>query len=117
MLNFIPTIGSLVAAVPAVLLAFIQLDWFHSLIVAAGYVVVNVLIGSILEPKIMGQGVGLSTLVVFLSLIFWGALLGPVGMLLAVPLTIMIKITLASQPDTRWVATLLDINDPTNSEK
>jgi predicted PurR-regulated permease PerM len=111
MLNFIPNIGSLIAAVPAVLLALIQLDPLHALIVAAGYVVVNTLIGSVVEPKVMGRGLGLSTLVVFLSLIFWGALLGPVGMLLSIPLTIMVKIVLASQRNTRWIAVLLDSND------
>jgi AI-2 transport protein TqsA len=111
MLNFIPNIGSLIAAVPAVLLALIQLDPLHALIVAVGYVVVNTLIGSVIEPKVMGRGLGLSTLVVFLSLIFWGALLGPVGMLLSIPLTIMVKIVLASQPNTRWIAVLLDSND------
>ena len=110
MLNFIPNIGSLIAAVPAVLLALIQLDWLHALIVTAGYVAVNTLIGSVIEPKVMGKGLGLSTLVVFLSLIFWGALLGPVGMLLSIPLTIMVKIALASQPSTRWIAVLLDSN-------
>jgi AI-2 transport protein TqsA len=108
MLNFIPNIGSLIAAVPEVLLALIQLDWMQALIVAAGYVAVNTLIGSVIEPKVMGRGLGLSTLVVFLSLIFWGALLGPVGMLLSIPLTIMVKIALASQPNTKWIAILLD---------
>lgn len=111
MLNFIPNIGSLIAAVPAVLLALIQLDWLHALIVAAGYIVMNTLIGSVIEPRVMGRGLGLSTLVVFLSLLFWGALLGPVGMLLSIPLTIMAKIALASQPNTRWIAVLLDSND------
>jgi len=107
-LNFIPNIGSIIAAVPAVLMATIQYSPSAALSVMLGYLVVNVLIGSIIEPRILGKGLGLSTLVVFLSLIFWGWLLGPIGMLLSVPLTIMIKIALQTQEDTRWIATLLD---------
>ena len=107
LLNFIPNIGSIIAAVPAVLMATVQYDFSTALAVTGVYIAVNVTIGSILEPKIMGEGLGLSTLVVFLSLIFWGWLLGPVGMLLSVPLTIMVKIVLDSQEGTRWIATLL----------
>lgn len=107
MLNFIPTIGSIIAAVPAVLMGIIQYDISIALGVAALYITVNVMIGSILEPRIMGKGLGLSTLIVFLSLIFWGWLLGPIGMLLSVPLTIMIKIALDSQEDTKWIAIML----------
>jgi predicted PurR-regulated permease PerM len=108
MLNFIPNIGSILAAVPAVLMAVIQYSPGTALSVMLGYLVVNVLIGSIIEPRILGRGLGLSTLVVFLSLIFWGWLLGPIGMLLSVPLTIMIKIALQTQPNTQWIAILLD---------
>ena len=107
LLNYIPNIGSILAAVPAVLMALVQFDIGTALMVAGVYLFVNILIGSILEPRIMGQGLGLSTLVVFLSLIFWGWLLGPVGMLLSVPLTIMVKIVLDAKEDTRWIATLL----------
>ncbi len=107
LLNYIPNIGSILAAVPAVLMALVQFDIGTALMVAGVYLFVNILIGSILEPRIMGQGLGLSTLVVFLSLIFWGWLLGPVGMLLSVPLTIMVKIILDAKEDTRWIATLL----------
>ena len=73
----------------------------------AGYVVVNVVMGSIVEPRVMGRGVGLSALVVFLSLVFWGWVLGPVGMLLSVPLTMMVKIALEGSEETRWIAILL----------
>ncbi len=107
LLNFIPNIGSILAAVPAVLMALVQFDLPTALIVSGLYVAINVTIGSILEPRIMGEGLGLSTLVVFLSLIFWGWLLGPVGMLLSVPLTIVVKILLDAREDTRWIATLL----------
>ena len=107
LLNFIPNIGSIIAAIPAVLMALVQFNFSTALIVAGGYLAVNVMIGSILETRILGKGLGLSTLIVFLSLIFWGWLLGPVGMLLSVPLTVMIKIALDTQPDTKWIATML----------
>jgi len=107
LLNFIPNIGSIIAAVPAVLLSFVQLGSISAMIVATLYIAINVVIGSIIEPKIMGKGLGLSTLVVFLSLIFWGWLLGPVGMLLSVPLTIMAKIIFDSQKTTQWIGVFL----------
>jgi predicted PurR-regulated permease PerM len=107
LLNFIPNIGSILAAVPAVLMALVQYNLGTALGVVSLYLAVNITIGSILEPRIMGKGLGLSTLVVFLSLIFWGWLLGPVGMLLSVPLTIMVKIVLDAKEDTKWIATLL----------
>jgi predicted PurR-regulated permease PerM len=107
LLNYIPSIGSIIAAVPAVLLALIQLGTGSALLSGAGYVVVNVVVGSVIEPKVMGRGLGLSTLVVFLSLVFWGWVFGPVGMLLSVPLTMAVKIALDSNEDTKWIAVLL----------
>lgn len=107
MLNFVPNIGSIIAAVPAVMLAVVQLGLMPALLVAAVYVAVNVIIGSVVEPKYMGKGIGLSTLVVFVSLVFWGWVLGPVGMLLSVPLTITVKLALDSKPETQWLGHLL----------
>ncbi len=107
LLNYVPNIGSILAAVPAVLFAAVQLGPGAALWSAAGYLVVNVLVGSVIEPRFMGRGLGLSALVVFLSLVFWGWVLGPVGMFLSVPLTMMIKIALDSRPDTHWIAVLL----------
>ncbi|WP_455211829.1 AI-2E family transporter [Kaarinaea lacus] len=107
LLNFIPTIGSIIAAVPAVLLAMLQLGFGSALAVAAVFLAVNMIIGNILEPRIMGRGMGLSTLVVFLSLVFWGWLFGPIGMLLSVPLTMMIKIGTEYNESTRWIAIML----------
>ncbi len=106
-LNYIPNIGSLIAAVPAVLLAFVQYGPAGAIYTIVGYLIFNNVVGNFLEPKLMGQGLGLSTLVVFLSLVFWGWVLGPVGMLLSAPLTMMVKIALQSHPDTNWVAVLL----------
>ena len=107
MLNFVPNIGSIIAAVPAVMLTIVQLGVGPAMLVAAVYVTVNVVIGSIIEPKYMGKGLGLSALVVFVSLVFWGWILGPVGMLLSVPLTITVKLALESKAETEWLGHLL----------
>ena len=105
--NYIPSIGSIIAAVPAILLALIQLGAGAAFITAIVYVAINVLIGSVIEPRMMGRQVGLSTLVVFLSLVFWGWVFGPVGMFLSVPLTMTAKLALESGTNTRWLAVLL----------
>ncbi len=110
LLNYIPNIGSILAAVPAVLLALVQLGLLHALLATAGFLGVNIVFGTILEPRFMGGGLGLSTLVVFLSLVFWGWVLGPVGMLLSVPLTMIIKIALESNEETRWISVMLGVN-------
>ncbi len=107
MLNFVPNIGSIIAAVPAVMLTIVQLGISQALLVAGVYVTVNIIVGSVIEPKYMGKGLGLSTLVVFVSLVFWGWVLGPVGMLLSVPLTITLKLALDSKPETLWLGHLL----------
>ncbi len=110
LLNYIPNIGSIIAAVPAVLLALIQLGPLAAGIAALGFLFVNLVVGSVIEPKVMGQGTGLSVLVVFLSLAFWGWVLGPVGMLLSVPLTMAVKIALSKRESTKWLSILLGSN-------
>jgi AI-2 transport protein TqsA len=115
LLNYIPNIGSIMAALPPVLLTIIQFGLGRAVGVAIGYLVINMTIGNVISPRLMGRGLGLSTLVVFLSLIFWGWILGPVGMLLSVPLTMTVKIALESSEDTRWVAILLgteEVSEP-----
>ncbi len=107
LLNYVPSIGSIIAAVPAILLALVQLGPGSALLVAAGYLVVNSTVGNVIEPRFMGRGLGLSTLVVFVSLVFWGWVLGPIGMFLSVPLTVTAKIGLQSFDNTRWMAVLL----------
>lgn len=106
-LNYIPTLGSIIAAIPAVLLSVVQYGWGMAVGVAAVYLAINLVMGSFVEPRVMGKGLGLSTLVVFLSLLFWGWVLGPVGMVLSVPLTVTVKIALESRQDTAWIAVML----------
>jgi AI-2 transport protein TqsA len=107
LLNYIPTIGSLVAAVPAVLLGLLQLGPGGALLAAIGYLVVNTVIGSLIEPAVMGRGLGLSPFVVLASLLFWGFVWGPIGMLLSLPLTMVIKILLENSRQFAWVAVLM----------
>ena len=106
--NYIPSLGSIIAAVPPTLLAAVQFGGGRALAVAAVFLVINLTLGTFLEPHLMGRRLGLSTLVVFLSLVFWGWIWGPVGMFLSVPLTMIIKIALENTQDFRWVAVLLD---------
>jgi len=107
LLNYIPNIGSIIAAAPTMLLALVQLGVGGMVWTGVGYLIVNMVMGNIVEPKIMGKGLGLSTLVVFLSLIVWGFILGSVGMFLSVPLTMTIKVMLEQNKSTRWIAILL----------
>ena len=111
-MNFVPYIGSIIAAIPAVVLSLIDAGPMVSLAVAVGFVVVNLIVGSVLEPRYMGRGLGLSTLVVFLSLVFWGWVFGPVGMLLSTPLTMIVKIALENDPRSRWISVLLSAQPP-----
>ncbi|MBT8493851.1 MAG: AI-2E family transporter [Deltaproteobacteria bacterium] len=105
--NFVPNIGSIIAAVPAVLLTLVQYGPGHMAIVAIGYFAINMVIGNAVEPKMLGRRLGLSTLVVFLSMVFWYFVWGPIGMLLSVPMTVIVKILLEHTEDFAWVAVLL----------
>lgn len=107
--NYVPNIGSIIAAIPAVLLAMVQWGFGRAIMVAVGYLVINLLIGNLIEPRVLGKGLGLSTVVVFLSLVFWGWVLGPMGMLLSVPLTMTLVMALESHEKTRGFAILLGI--------
>ena len=107
LLNYIPNIGSIIAAVPAMSLAILQLGPGAAGLIGLGYLSINTVMGNVVEPRFLGKGLGLSTLVVFLSLIFWGWLLGTAGMLLSVPLTMIFKIALENSSEGRWLAILL----------
>lgn len=114
--NYIPNIGSIVAAVGPSVLALVQVDLGRALVVAAGYVALNIAFGNILEPTLLGRRLGMSILVVFLSLVFWGWVWGPMGLLLAVPITMSLKIAFENTDDLRWIAVLLDA-DPARTRE
>jgi AI-2 transport protein TqsA len=107
LLNYIPNIGSIIAAVPAMAFALVQLGFGGAIWTTVIFVAINMIIGNAVEPKIMGKGLGLSTFIVFLSLLFWGFVLGTVGMFLSVPLTMAIKIMLEQDENTKWMAIVL----------
>jgi predicted PurR-regulated permease PerM len=111
LMNYIPNIGSIIAAVPAVLFALIQLGLGGAVWTLGSFMLVNNVLGNFVEPRIMGKGLGLSTLVVFLSLIFWGFIFGTVGMFLSVPFTMTIKIILEQNEKTKWLAIILGTPD------
>jgi predicted PurR-regulated permease PerM len=107
LLHYIPNIGAAIAAIPAMLMALVQLGMGSVLLVAIGYIVLGFIIGNVIEPRLMGRKLGLSTLVVFLSLIFWSGLLGLIGAILCIPLTMTLKFAFESSESTRWIAVLL----------
>ncbi|MCK5529010.1 MAG: AI-2E family transporter [Kiritimatiellae bacterium] len=116
LLNFIPNVGSIMAAIPGIILALITYGGGAAFGVGVGYLAINVLIGNILEPRIMGDSLGLSPLVVVLSLLLWGWVLGPVGMLLSVPLTTTAKLFMANIDETRGIAILMSDAPPKKSQ-
>lgn len=111
-LNFIPNIGPIIAGIPPVIQALLLNTVFDAFMVAALFAAIHMVFGNMLEPRLMGRGLGLSTLVVFLSLIFWGWLLGPVGMLLSVPLTSITKILMETTPGGSRLAIMLGTGRP-----
>lgn len=107
LLNFVPTIGPLIALLPPAFLALVDTGPSRAAVVVLGMVIINTISGNVLEPRLLGKGLGLSPLVVFLSLVIWGWILGPVGMVLSIPLTVTLKVAMDSNPDTHWIGTLL----------
>lgn len=105
--NYIPNIGSVVAAIPPILLALIDRGLFGGVVTAVFFILINSALGYWLEPRLFGDGLDLSPLIVLVALIFFGWLLGPVGMFLSPPLAVISKIILQSFPETRWIAALM----------
>ena len=115
LLHYVPNVGSLIAAIPAILLAVVQLGIGRAALAAAGYLAVNFLLGNMVEPRLMGRRLGLSTLVVFLSMICWGSLLGLIGVVLCIPFTMTLKFACENNKSTQWIAVLLGSEVPAES--
>jgi AI-2 transport protein TqsA len=106
-LNYLPNVGSIIAVTLASLLAFVQFGAGWALLVAAGLTIIDQLLGNFLDPRLQGRTLNVSSLVVLLSVIFWGLIWGVVGALLAVPLTVTIMLICAQVPALEPVAVLL----------
>ncbi|MDF1656499.1 MAG: AI-2E family transporter [Verrucomicrobiales bacterium] len=105
--NYVPAIGSIVAGIPPVLLALILHGFWPATGVLVCYLAINITIGNFLEPMLLGDRFGISTVIVILSVLVWGFIWGPVGMLLAVPLTMLVKVMLDNSSDFRWISALM----------
>ena len=107
-LNYIPTIGSIMAALPPIALTMVLGSWGDTFIVTLAYIGINCGIGNGIEPLFLGKQFGIATSVILLSVIFWGWVWGPCGMLLAVPITVLLKLALENSQDLWWVAAIID---------
>jgi len=112
LLNYVPNIGSVIAAIPPTLVALAQFGVAQAAVVLGGYVVINQFFGSFLEPYFLGQRLRLAPLAVLVSVVVWGWIWGPVGALLSVPMTMIIKIGLENSAEFRWIAHLLEGRRP-----
>ncbi len=118
-LNFIPVVGSVIAGLPPTILALLVSGPPEAFAVMSGYILINTFLGNFIEPMLMGRRFGLSTLIVLLSVLFWGWLWGPIGMLLAVPLTMMVKVVLDNSNEFRWIAVAIgkETHGPTEEKR
>ncbi len=117
LMGYIPSIGFMIALVPPVLMAYAQYGLQTALIVLIGYVLINGGVQNFIQPKRMGDSLKISPLVVFVSLFVWGYLLGGIGAILAVPLTMLIMLALENFPGTRTLAVLMRFTGETKSEE
>jgi AI-2 transport protein TqsA len=118
--NYIPNIGFVVGVIPPAILGLLEGGIPGALGVLIGYSVLNVIIQSVIQPKVVGDAVGLSTSLTFLSLVFWAWVLGALGALLAIPLSLLTKALLVDvDPDSRWLIPLLsgDAEKPERSAR
>jgi predicted PurR-regulated permease PerM len=106
-LGYVPNIGPIVASAPPVMLALLQVGPGHMMIVLGLLATLHTVVGNVIEPQLLGRRLGLSSFVVFVSLIVWGWIWGTGGMLLSVPLTMTIKILLENSREWRWLAVLM----------
>lgn len=110
--NFIPVIGSIIAGVPPTILALLVAGAPNAVLVAGGYLLINNFLGNFVEPMLVGRKFGISTLIVIISVLFWGWLWGPLGMLLAVPLTMVLKVILEASDEFRWIGVAISAEQP-----
>ncbi len=102
--HFIPAVGSTAAGIPAVIEALVRHGWVSAVVLAAIYVMINFTCDYFVQPALLGRRFGISSLVIVLSVIFWGWLWGPIGMFLAVPLTMICKVLMDTSDEFRWIS-------------
>ena len=108
LLSFIPTVGLFLAMIPPALLALLEFGLAKALLVVAGYLLIDAVVENVVKPKFLGESLDMAPVVIILSLIFWAAVLGPMGALLAVPLTMAVKqLVLETDEEARWLAELM----------
>jgi predicted PurR-regulated permease PerM len=112
LLSFVPNVGFVIALVPPALLALVQFGFARAAMVVVGYLVINFLVDTVIKPRFVGESLDLTPIVVVISLIFWGWLLGPIGALIGVPLSIAAKFLFESFDESRWLAHLMSDRDP-----
>lgn len=115
-MNYIPVVGSIVAGIPPMILAWLALGGPSAVAIGIGYIAINIFLGNFVEPMLMGRRFGLSTLVIIGSVIFWGWVWGPVGMLLAVPITMLLKVVLENSYEFRWLSVAISKEDRRNHD-
>jgi len=106
-LGYIPYLGAFLATLPAVLLGWVQYGIGMALVVVIGIMIINFIGENLIAPKMIGEGLHIAPLVVFIAFILWGAILGPLGMFLSMPLTVIVFFLLDSFPETRWLARVM----------
>jgi predicted PurR-regulated permease PerM len=109
-LGYIPYLGAFLATLPGVLLAWVQYCLGMALVVVIGITVINFIGENLIAPKLIGKGLHISPLVVFVAFMVWSAILGPLGMFLSMPLTVIVLFLLDSFPETRWLAGVMGVS-------
>jgi AI-2 transport protein TqsA len=114
LLNYIPTFGSIIAAIFPTITALAEQEspWSKAVVIVVAYLAINITLGNFIEPKILGRQLNLSPLVIIISVVFWAWLWGPVGTFLAVPLTAGVQIVLANGRTTRAIAVMMSSGPP-----
>lgn len=106
--SFVPNVGFLISIIPPILVAVAEQGPTTAILVVVGYVLINTVVDNVIGPRFLGEGLNLSSTVTFLSVLFWAWVLGGIGAILALPLTIFLqKLVLEFFPETRWLAQLI----------
>jgi len=106
-MSFIPSIGFLISVIPPAIMALLQFGPQQMLIVIVAFILINFLVDNVIKPRFIEEGVNISVAVTFISLIIWAWVLGPIGAILAVPMSMVVQAIFDSREDTRWVAYLM----------